>query len=518
MNKFLLSCFLALGIGANAQFNYNGDFEDVGAQYGQFGGGSVEAAAACSGSYGGQTLFTSAIASSGWMIDTSGIPQTSNGQRVSLTASYKKPAGFVGTISLAYFIKDKVTGSWSVFPVGTTVSLTAAAVTACQPLSASIPAGVLQPDSTIGLGVWMVKGSAAGAVYVDNINIEQDTSVTTVPDCTVLTAPAAGSTVPSGAALFSWASAQRAINYKLTVGTTPGGTDVYNNVVAGTSVNVNLPANSVLYAKLVPSNTIGDAQGCAEISFSTNNQVSYCGPIVSTIPASTYPISAVTFAGKGPNTSSAAVGSPAYEDFTSYVFNAVAGATYPLTVTGTGLGANRFGMTVFIDWNSNGNFTDAGEQYFVDPANFKGGTGATITLNGNIAIPANATAGNKRMRIKYNFSSSTTALNPALADGCSNMTNGQTEDYTIALTTPGMATVGVNKADLSVYPNPFQDVLKISDVKGVQSVSVSDVSGRQLKTLKASAELNLSELKSGLYIVTLHMEDGTVKSFKAIKK
>ena len=74
------------------------------------------------------------------------------------------------------------------------------------------------------------------------------------------------------------------------------------------------------------------------------------------------------------------------------------------------------------------------------------------------------------------------------------------------------------KTNISVYPNPFTDVLKISDVKGVKSVSVNDISGREVKTLAPAAELNLSNLKSGLYIVNLKMEDGSVKSFKAIKK
>ena len=175
-------------------------------------------------------------------------------------------------------------------------------------------------------------------------------------------------------------------------------------------------------------------------------------------------------------------------------------------------------MVVYIDWNENGSFADAGEQYFNTPATYKGGTGAAIPLSGNIVIPAGVTAGNKRMRIKYNFSSSTTSLHVALATACSDMGNGQAEDYTIAVTAPTAATASVTKNTVSVYPNPFHDVLKISDIKGVKSISVSDVSGRQVKNMKPSAELNLSDLKTGLYIVTLQMEDGTVKSVKAIKK
>lgn len=87
---------------------------------------------------------------------------------------------------------------------------------------------------------------------------------------------------------------------------------------------------------------------------------------------------------------------------------------------------------------------------------------------------------------------------------------GQTEDYTIALTSPTAATASVVKNDVAVYPNPFHDVLKISDVKGVKLISVSDFSGRKVKNMKPSAELNLSELKTGIYIVTLNMEDSKI--------
>ena len=44
------------------------------------------------------------------------------------------------------------------------------------------------------------------------------------------------------------------------------------------------------------------------------------------------------------------------------------------------------------------------------------------------------------------------------------------------------------------------------------------MSGRAVKSLEPAAEINLSNLKEGLYIVNLKMEDGSVKTFKAIKK
>ena len=75
------------------------------------------------------------------------------------------------------------------------------------------------------------------------------------------------------------------------------------------------------------------------------------------------------------------------------------------------------------------------------------------------------------------------------------------------------------EAALSVYPNPFTDVLNIADVKDVASVTITDMAGRTVKTFaKATEQLHVGELKSGMYIVTLKMKDGSSKAVKAIKR
>jgi len=119
------------------------------------------------------------------------------------------------------------------------------------------------------------------------------------------------------------------------------------------------------------------------------------------------------------------------------------------------------------------------------------------------------------MRVKYNFSGTT--INSPLTTACTDLTNGQVEDYTLEYKA-FLGISDINKKAVSVYPNPFTDVLNISDVKGVKSISVNDISGREVKTLAPAAEINLANLNTGLYIVNLKMEDGSVKSFKAIKK
>ena len=179
---------------------------------------------------------------------------------------------------------------------------------------------------------------------------------------------------------------------------------------------------------------------------------------------------------------------------------------------------NGWGASVFIDWNEDGDFLDAGESYFNTTATMLRTTTVTngkATLSGNLAIPTGATLGQKRLRVKYNFTGTT--INLPLTTACTDLSNGQVEDYTIDYKS-FLAVSDLNKADISVYPNPFKDILKISDVKGVKSITVNDMSGRAVKSLEPAAEINLSNLKEGLYIVNLKMEDGSVKTFKAIKK
>jgi trimeric autotransporter adhesin len=72
---------------------------------------------------------------------------------------------------------------------------------------------------------------------------------------------------------------------------------------------------------------------------------------------------------------------------------------------------------------------------------------------------------------------------------------------------------------IKVYPNPFSDVLNISDIKNVKNVLVTDISGRLVKTIANPAStLHLGELKQGMYLVTLEMKDGSKQAIKTIKK
>ncbi|OCK49765.1 hypothetical protein BA768_07655 [Chryseobacterium sp. CBo1] len=76
-----------------------------------------------------------------------------------------------------------------------------------------------------------------------------------------------------------------------------------------------------------------------------------------------------------------------------------------------------------------------------------------------------------------------------------------------------------SKKKLSIYPNPFNNVLFISETENVKTVKVNDVAGRTLKVIEnPTKEINLSSLNSGLYLITLYFKDGSQNTVKAIKK
>lgn len=93
--------------------------------------------------------------------------------------------------------------------------------------------------------------------------------------------------------------------------------------------------------------------------------------------------------------------------------------------------------------------------------------------------------------------------------------------FTINITKNSLGTseVAANKNIVKVFPNPFSDVITISDIAKVKSVSVTDISGRVIRVIENPAsEIHLGELKQGLYLLMLDMKDGSKQVIKTIKK
>ena len=105
--------------------------------------------------------------------------------------------------------------------------------------------------------------------------------------------------------------------------------------------------------------------------------------------------------------------------------NIIAGSTYPLSVQiGTCNGNYSNSLKVFIDYNRDGDFLDAGETIYTSPATTNGPHTETAT----IVIPTTGIVpGLTLMRV---VSVETT---PANINSCGTYTWGETEDYAINL-------------------------------------------------------------------------------------
>ncbi|AZA58938.1 T9SS type A sorting domain-containing protein [Chryseobacterium shandongense] len=79
--------------------------------------------------------------------------------------------------------------------------------------------------------------------------------------------------------------------------------------------------------------------------------------------------------------------------------------------------------------------------------------------------------------------------------------------------------VTVKEKERIAHPNPFVDTLYLEKAENVKKAVITDLSGIVVKTIEnPSSALFLGGLKSGIYILTLQMKDGSLKSMKTIKK
>ena len=75
-----------------------------------------------------------------------------------------------------------------------------------------------------------------------------------------------------------------------------------------------------------------------------------------------------------------------------------------------------------------------------------------------------------------------------------------------------------NKAT-SIYPNPFQNELKIESVKTISNYEVIDISGKMIINSQSKTEFenSISQLNNGIYFLQLNYDDSSKSTHKIIK-
>lgn len=111
-------------------------------------------------------------------------------------------------------------------------------------------------------------------------NLKNYKSVTTfeglipnpIPDCPLVTYPTNNATFVPSSTTITWIGSPGAASYKVSIGTTSGGTDIANAVSVTTNdftPTVALSSNTTYYLKVVAVGTGGESSGCSEIMFTT---------------------------------------------------------------------------------------------------------------------------------------------------------------------------------------------------------------------------------------------------------
>ena len=194
-------------------------------------------------------------------------------------------------------------------------------------------------------------------------------------------------------------------------------------------------------------------------------------------------------------------GTAGYENFTALSTNLTRGTSNTITITPSWTSTvYSEGYAVWIDYNKNGLFTDAGELVYSKA------TSTATTASGSFTVPTTATVGTTRMRVSMKYN--------GIPTSCETLSYGQVEDYSVNIVAAAaISTLTENNSNdaltiVSLYPNPTRDILNIETNRSAKlDYAVVNYLGQIVQSGKIdSNSINVSNLNAGVYI--LQINDG----------
>ena len=183
---------------------------------------------------------------------------------------------------------------------------------------------------------------------------------------------------------------------------------------------------------------------------------------------------------------------------------------------------------IYIDFNRNGSFADAGEKVVGQSATTNGGN-----YNFTVNIPATATPGITAVRVVMRRQP--TAISPCLVGN-----QGETEDYYVNLTAASFQGFGTNpitnaevktptedvviNSGITVGPNPSTGIYNVSFNGGFIPVQydIFSTNGHAVKSSKIVSskilQIDITSMPAGLYLLRLTDRSGKTEMLKLIKE
>jgi len=212
-----------------------------------------------------------------------------------------------------------------------------------------------------------------------------------------------------------------------------------------------------------------------------------------------------------------------YSNYTALSTNVSPATAYPISITiGTAYSTDR--VIVFVDWNNNGVFTDAGETAYTSTI----GVGPFL---GGISVPAGTSTGAKRMRIRLTDTGA-----GANQTSCGVSTYGEVEDYTLTVVAAGTmqpeitsdtkakedeSNLIVRAEVLKVFPNPNDGNFTVQGANEGDYYLV-DEAGKLIAAFKLSGTnnytYNITGLENGFYTLAGQNKFGISKQKIVVNK
>ncbi|WP_434037095.1 reprolysin-like metallopeptidase [Formosa sp. 4Alg 33] len=391
----------------------------------------------------------------------------------------------------------------------------------------NLPSGVVatftpataQADTDVVLTLNNFENATIGFQDVDIIGTATSLTETTVAPLRIeasqiespsLVSPSKGAEV-SNQVLLSWDASPYADEYELEVSTSSDfSAEVNRYQLTDTQFEFQALENRVVYYWRVRAiNECTFSVDSEVFSFITSLCTACASEGVSNNPLLLTATTRVVF-----NTVDNASGKTGYSDFTSIANQVKRGGTYTLSVYVDTAGNFTTHTLVWIDWNNNCDFNDAGEVYDLGTARdvVNGITGGSPL---EITVPLDAVLSDKTiMRVTTKYS--------ATPDSCEDGFDGEVEDYKLEV----QPTLGIEDngfSSFSVWPNPNKGTFTVSlnaTSSNAVNIKLYDISGRQVysKAYKSSAAFSqkivLDQVASGLYL--LEVNNGVHKTIKKI--
>ena len=339
------------------------------------------------------------------------------------------------------------------------------------------------------------------ATVTQNIDVALNLQSTTF-NATSLSSPANGITNVSLNGILRWDEDENTSSYEVSVASDNGfQTIVSSGNVQGNFYSLtNLSEGTEYFWRVKPKNDCGEGSFSDTFSFTTRSCITCVSFGETSFATST---TLVQF-----NTINNVSAKPSgYSDYTTINTAVKLNESYGLMVNVNTDGPYRVQAKVWIDWNQNCSFDDAGEEYdlgsAVDTAN--GSTDQSIL---SITIPSGASLGNTVMRVSSRYSDPDPITYPT---SCMENFDGEVEDYTIMVEDVTASIDDIAFEGFNLFPNPtkgaFTLALKVINTDKV-SVQLYDIRGRLIDEknyyntfTNFSEDIFFEKASSGLYLL-----------------